>query len=693
MTENKKKFRFTEKSVPWLLLFFSLAAYIPLTAEMGFYWDDWPMLWFKVTQGADGFVQTFTSDRPFLGYLYKTTALLLGDDPFIWQILTVVSRWAVTLAFWWMLKQLWPERKREVFWISMLLAVYPGFKQMPIVYVWFNAFIMLLAYVLSYGMMLKAIGSRTAKGWILWTIPSLLLFTFCTISTEYYTGLEVCRGVIIWILLMRDAGFRDLSFGKKLWKTFLQWLPYLCVLGMFMFWRVFIFQFHSYQPVLLSEFAASPFKTILNLVMRVVEDAYTATWGAWTEFVKFPNHVDYETASGRVFWITVLLALAAALAVAFLYRPDTDTSKDDAKASKTSGKWNLVAMGLGAFMVICPGFPYWVTSLPIRLSYPYDRFLVAFMFGSSIFMVGLVGFLFRTPVIRNVVLCVFMAMAVGGHILNANSYRKDWNMQQDFAGQLMTRIPSLKQPTVLLADNNPLAYESDNSLTGMVNLALDPDRNDDKLPYSLMLFTPRFGSIEKYREEKRIYQDFRSSLFSAKNDEAVVYFYSPPGCLRVLDPEQHSDLNIFPDSYKDFLYLSDPKGRIDPAGTPSDFLQKEVFKQPIAQNWCYYFQKADLARQTEDWETIAAIGDEVLPVMKAGEASEYFVYIEAYINLDRWEDAMNTLRRVHAEDKGLDAVMCTYLHKWIAAHQPEDPDVILPLISAMNSVGCSMSRN
>ncbi len=693
MTDKKNRFRLTEKYVPLLLLIFSLSAYIPLTAQMGFYWDDWPMLWFKVTQGADGFVQTFTSDRPFLGYLYKTTALLLGDDPFIWQILTVAARWAVTLAFWWMLRLLWPNCKREVFWISMLLAVYPGFKQMPIVYVWFNAFIMLLAYVLSYAMMLKAIGSCSAKGWILWTVPSVLLYTFCTISTEYYTGLDICRGVIIWIFLTRETGFRDLTFWKKLWKTFIQWLPYLAILGAFMFWRVFVFQFHSYQPVLLGQLASNPFRTILDLAMRIIEDAYTATWGAWTEFVKFPNHVDYETASGKVFWIAVLLALAAALITALLYRPDTEDAPDGEHADKSSEKWCLLAIGLGAFMVICPGFPYWVTSLPLRLSYPYDRFLVAFMFGSSIFMVGLIGFLFRTPILRNIILCIFVAMAVGGHIMNANSYRKDWNMQKDFAGQLMTRIPALEQPTILLADDNPLAYESDNSLTGLVNLALDPERDEQSLPYSVMLFTPRFGSIEKYAEQEYVYQDFRSSLFAAKNDEVVVYHYSPPGCLRILDPEQHSDLNIFPDSYKDFMYLSDPKRRIDPNGTSSLFLQNEVFKQAPDKNWCYYFQKADLARQTEDWETIAEIGDEVLPIMKAGEASEYFVFIEAYINMDRWEDAMNTFQRVHKEDKGLDAVLCTYLHKWIGNHKPKDPDIYIPLISAMNSVGCSMSKD
>ena len=288
MNKTKKFFQLNENTVPWLLLLFTLAAYIPLVTMMGFYWDDWPMLWFKVTKGAEGFATAFESDRPFLGFLYQATASLLSNRPLEWHILTVFFRWTVTLAFWWMLRQLWPERKKEVFWISMLLAVYPGFKQMPIVYVWMNAFIMLLAYVLSYGMMLKAISAGSRKGWVLWTIPSVFLFTFCTISTEYYTGLEISRGVIIWLFLAREAGFRELSFWKKVWKVIVQWLPYIGMLGIFMFWRVFIFQFPSYKPVLLDQLSSNPLKAVFDLAVRIIEDAYTATWGAWTEFFSFP---------------------------------------------------------------------------------------------------------------------------------------------------------------------------------------------------------------------------------------------------------------------------------------------------------------------------------------------------------------------------------------------------------------------
>ena len=139
---------------------------------------------------------------------------------------------------------------------------------------------------------------------------------------EYYTGLDICRGAIIWLFLAREAGFRELSFWKKVRMVFLQWLPYLGVLGAFMFWRVFVFQFPSYQPVLLETFSKSPLNAIREVAFRIVEDAYTATWGAWTEFFKFPNHTDLETASGKVFWLAVMLSLIAVLIAAFLYRSE-----------------------------------------------------------------------------------------------------------------------------------------------------------------------------------------------------------------------------------------------------------------------------------------------------------------------------------------------------------------------------------
>lgn len=279
-------------------------------------------------------------------------------------------------------------------------------------------------------------------------------------------------------------------------------------------------------------------------------------------------------------------------------------------------------------------------------------------------------------------------MAVGGDILNANSFRKDWEMQRDFVEQLTTRIPELEEHTLLMADSNPLAYETDNSLTGLVNLALDPDHDDLDLPYHVDLFSLRFKSIEEYEAQDEIYRGFRSAMFQGDPEDVVVYYYSPPGCLRVLDKEQHGTLPIFPDSYREFMHLSN-LSRIRRDGITPTFLQENVFKQEPKENWCYYFEQADLARQYEDWETIAAIGDRILPYMVAGEPSEYIPYVEAYAHLGRWEEAADNFKKIHNMDKTLDAAMCPILQKLFWTYTPTDPDLLNKTAMAINSVGCS----
>ena len=683
---KKISFGIDEKFVPLILFFFTFLTYAPLISQIGFYWDDWPMLWFKITQGAEGFAEAFTSDRPFLGNLYQATAEILGDAPLQWQALTIFMRWAVSIAFWWMLKQLWPKQSEYVFWITLMATVYSGFKQMPIAYLWANALIMLFAYVLSYGMMLKAIRSSSRKAYVLWTIPSVLCYTFCTISTEYYTGLDIARGAILLVFFAGTTSFTILPFWKKILQILKHWAPYLIVLAIFMFWRVFIFQFPSYKPVFLTQLAHNPINAIFDLIVRIIEDAYTATWGSWTEFFKFPNHTDFSTNEGILFWVFTAAGLVFCLFFVFILRWKKESISQQNNTTRKL-RWTWEALLLGLFMVICPGFPYWITTLNIRLTYPYDRFLIAFLFGSAIFMTALIDLLLRTKAQKNIVFSLFVAMAIGGNILNANNFRKDWNMQKEFVDQLVTRIPSLEQPTMLLTNSNPFTYESDNSLTGLVNLALAPEHNNLNIPYAVNQYSIRFKTMDAITEPAALYEDFRSALFSVRSDQIIVYFYSPPGCLRILDQDQHSKLPIFPKSYYEIMPLSRPE-RIQDNGESSTFLQDNIFKEPITENWCYYFEKADLARQSSDWTKIAAIGDEALKKYSSSEPSEYIPFVEAYAYMDRWEDAVALAQRIHNEDKNLDQALCSVLHDLIFYATP-DIGELDSIQQKINSVGCS----
>ncbi len=688
----KEKFQFGNRLVPLILLILSVITFVPLIQKLGFYWDDWPMLWFEYTQGPQGFADAFTSDRPFLGYLYQVTGAIIGTDPLNWQILTVAFRWLVSCAFWWGLIQLWPEHHEEGFWMACLLTVYSGFKQMPIAYVWGNAFIMLFAYVMSYGMMLKAIraweSEQRPRYW-LWTAAAALCYAFCTISTEYYTGLDLVRGIVIWIFLFRFSSFQTSTFWKKLLKTFLHWLPYLIVLGIFMFWRVFIFQFPSYQPVLLNELAADPIRTTLGMIVRVVEDAYTASWGAWTEFFKFPLRSNLTSVSDRLFWLSAAGAFLFALAALFLYQNNKSRTSPSGEAGTKQHHWQIACIVLGLSALVFPGIPYLITSLSPALDFPRDRWLTAYMFGSCALIVGLVSLLIRGRTAQRIVLSLFIAMAVGGNLLNANTFRRDWEIQKDFVNQLTTRIPDLETPAYFLTDFNSLAYETDNSLTGMVNLALAPENRSLNLPVSVGFYDVRFKSStdELASEESHFYQGFRSAMYGGDKNHILVYFFSPPGCLRILDPNQHATLPIFPDSFYEFMNFSSPS-IIRAEGSREPFLQEKIFKESGAENWCYYFQQADLARQFEAWQTIAAIGDQALPKFQAGEATEYIPFIEAYTRLDRWQDAVPLIEKIHHMNKSLDGPVCPILQKLFVDYYPEDDEIRKRAFNAMYSMGC-----
>lgn len=57
--------------------------------------------------------------------------------------------------------------------------------------------------------------------------------------------------------------------------------------------------------------------------------------------------------------------------------------------------------------------------------------------------------------------------------------------------------------------------------------------------------------------------------------------------------------------------------------------------------WCYYFEKADLARQMGDWETVTQLGDVAFALDDyPNDPVERFVFIEGYAHTGNWERAV-----------------------------------------------------
>lgn len=612
------------------------------------------MIWFAETQGPMGFIGAFSGDRPFLSVIYILTTSLLSNNPLQWQILGLITRWLLGISACWLFREIWPKKKVEAFWLGILIVIFPGFKQQPISVVYSNGLFLLVSYFASYALMIMAMRKSGLKK-TLFFIASLLTYAFCLFSTEYYIGLDILRGFVIWIAILNEA---PAGFFKKLIQTLKIWSPYIILLFLFLIWRVFIFEFPTYQPELIESIPQNGLSAVAPLVFRMLRDPLTAGFQVWTSIIRFPDFTDFFTTSTLLYWILVATGTIIAF---FLLRMLEKKNVQDSPAINQNTTEILILSTVGLFSA---GFPFWVTGLPIELEYPYDRFLLAFMLGSCLLIIGLLKWLVSDRRKIAVILSLLVGFSIGENFQNANSYRREWMTHKDFFWQLSWRVPSLKENTILLTYGLPFQYYSDNSLTAPLNLLFAPSEETLDLPYYLALIDVRLGrSIPALQKGLEINQNFRNAKFTGNTSDALVFFYSPPGCLRIIDPTRDKSLPVLPKQYQNVLHLSDLDRVIpDPENVISP--QASFFGQEPVHGWCYYFEKADLARQQEDWDQVVvwinrAIQEGLLPA----EPSEFLIYLEGLFYTDQVEMASDLLDDFYFENAGLHPPICDMLSR------------------------------
>jgi hypothetical protein len=234
-------------------------------------------------------------------------------------------------------------------------------------------------------------------------------------------------------------------------------------------------------------------------------------------------------------------------------------------------------------------------------------------------------------------------------------FKHDWDSFKDFFWQLTWRIPDLEENTIVMTTDFPLKYYSDNSLTAPLNWTYDPTSDDETLSYVFYFSDVRLkvGRLSALEKDLPVEQWYRSFSFSGNTSDTVVIRYDPPGCLQVLD-EKYANAGIIPNLTQleaDQIPLSnleriltDPEVQSVP---PIDILGEE-----IDHGWCYYFEKADLARQVADWETVIALKDQA---DRAGAApripSEWLPFFEAFIRTENWEQVQTIIHESLAVDE------------------------------------------
>jgi hypothetical protein len=622
-SKRLQRFFQSSYSLPLILLAVAILAYGLHLPWLGFYWDDWPWVWFSHVMGPAGMLKIDVEHRPISGVVLYLGSLLSGQNPLGWQLYAMMMRLLGAVALAWALRQLWPHRKKQTAWVALLFLVYPGFQQQFVAVNNSRHLFPLISLFLSFGWMVRAVRERERR--IPFTLAALLASLVTMFTTEYYYGLELIRPLLLWILIRRD----ERRFWPGLWKTVKAWLPYLIPLVGVFAWRYNLSKQVNYQVTIFKTLQRAPGQGVLALLRDGAEDLFAAGVKAWFQVFQLPSAELFSPRSQMLYWGLVFVCIVGLGLYLFLQREEAP-----------SDAWGREALPLAAASLVLSPLPFWVTRLDPNLIFPADRLNLPTMLGASLLLVALVDWLFRRDAAKIILLSILLGLAIGLHNQNASVYRRDWKYQQAFFQQLITRIPALAPDTALLINELPYNRSTDNSLTAPLNWAYAPEFDGGDLPLFMYYVQLRFGrDPTDFDAGTDLAADYRFYPFRSSPEQSLVLYHHPPACLRVLSPEHQLHYPLLPSYIRAVLPFSD-LDRILVDEQTSATLPPMMAQPSRPETWCHYFQRADLARQRGDWKQVAQLGDLAFELDDSpNHASERVPFIEGYAHVGRWDRA------------------------------------------------------
>ncbi|OGO28520.1 MAG: hypothetical protein A2W33_00360 [Chloroflexi bacterium RBG_16_52_11] len=191
----------------------------------------------------------------------------------------------------------------------------------------------------------------------------------------------------------------------------------------------------------------------------------------------------------------------------------------------------------------------------------------------------------------------------------------------------------------MVLTNEELDFYADNSMGAALNWIYAADNHSEHVDYVLFYPANRIGgSLPALDPDVPVHYSYLAGEFEGNTSQAAAFYYHPPGCVRLLDPEIDPYNRLIPDDSllreaaalsTATLILNDATARMP-----------EAYGSEPVHGWCYYFEQADLARQLSDWKRVAALGDSAFGLDDyPNDPIERFVFIEGYAHTGEWEKA------------------------------------------------------
>ncbi len=658
-----------KKPFPEILFLLLILAFVflPHIGSLTYFKDDWYYVYDGMVGGAKIFHEMFRIDRPARGFFFELYFYLFGANPLAYHLGAFFWRGLSAIGALWIFNNLWPGERKFAFIAALLFAIYPGY------FWWISAIeyqpmiASLALQVISIAFTLKAIQSSNQVSKIAYLVGAILTGWVYIALVDYAIGMEFFRFLCVFILINRTS--QD-SFWRKAFASFraLGW-NLLIPIG-FSLWRILFFDNQREATDIggqLSVFMNNPIATAMDWFFQLYNSLLNLSVLAWIN--QFPAFLQglrlRETALGLFIAVVIvlLLVLAERMIKGSAELNDWDGGQEQVR------KEALMLGGLGMILGILPVI---LANRYVNIT-GFSHYGLPASLAAALFMAGFLESLSPQRA-RSLMLFVIVGFASLAHFGIAASAAVEETALQKFWWQVSWRVPALRAGTTLVI-NYPLPGMGDGGygLMEAANVIYFPEPTGQvPVHYSVSGLTLNSETLPEILEGSQFKQmQYRSHTIDLDYENLLLISQPTLGsCVHVIDGSQPLISGSDPVN----VSLAAPSSRIEnvivdaePALPP-----EYIFGKEPERNWCFYFQKADLASQLGEWKDAAALGEEAIRLdLSPEDRSEWLPFLRAYAITGNAERLAQTARRITG-DRSLRQQACDML---TAVQEPLTPEV------------------
>jgi len=434
---------------------------------------------------------------------------------------------------------------------------------------------------------------------------------------EWYIGFEVFRWACVFLISSRT----NETIAQKIVCAVRMAYPSIIGPAIFLIWRFFFFQAERSATDVDLQFEQArlyPIQALYHWVVQVLQDLFDVMFAAWV--IPLSQLTSYIQR-----WGGVLAFVTVGASILFLHFQNSDEQENHSSINSANE-----AMILGLVIAVCGLIP--IAMVNREVSFPsFSRYSLVSSAGVALFFAALFMRL-RGRCLQYGFIAVLLVSSILTHHANSFKAAQQTALTNDFWWQVSWRVPQFQKVTTLIASYPGIALEEDYFIWGPASLIYYPEKQNNKnIQPGLFAAILNRETVNKVLTRERQEYNNRKTIITYTNYRNMVMLTQPSlnSCVHTLDgfhPEysrNEQDTIRVIGSYSEIEHVLVDE---TPHTPPS-----LVFGAEPSHGWCYYYQKADLARQRREWNQVLMIGEQAIDKgFMPGDLIEWMPFLQAY---------------------------------------------------------------